>query len=325
MIPANERVCYTEDFPRSHKLGVVIRTSATIVSLTVLLVLAACKSPESSSGSFSVHQLEAARKAEVPLPASTPFDEAPNSRAAYLEAYRDGYRSGLVEYKVVFHPPDAGDAIRQAGWDAGNAAGYMALTYGPPVPPPTKCPFGHGELKRVPIIYGMLFRNADLERKIENLEVWPGGCIRGDEKEQLVCPTCRYAFEPHLWNGGQWEPDPKLLRFKPDPFIAAWPVGENLTQNGLFSQRVRGGDVSGEEFFAWYKLSEADTDALVRKHLAQFAFKFARTERNFEGGHCLEYRAFRNPHYYLVGIIINSDPKGIFVHAERSAKKPRDY
>jgi hypothetical protein len=65
------------------------------------VVLSACRSTTPVS-TFDRGAIEGARVAEVPLPATTPFDATPNARAAYLESYRDGYRSGLVSFNVLF-------------------------------------------------------------------------------------------------------------------------------------------------------------------------------------------------------------------------------
>jgi len=71
-----------------------------------------------------MQQLDAARNADVPVPSATPFDSAPEPRAAYLAAYGDGYRSGLVSLNVLFHKPDASDTVRTQGWQAGASAGF---------------------------------------------------------------------------------------------------------------------------------------------------------------------------------------------------------
>ena len=190
---------------------------------------------------------------------------------------------------------------------------------------PTTCPFGHTELKRIPIVYGLLAMDADLQKKIDNLQVWPGGCILGDEKEKLVCKTCRYSFEPHFGYWSHRADNPKLLQIKPDPFIADWPVGKKETVGGSFYQHVRGKEVCGEEFYCWYKLSELEVEELVRKFLARFNFKFEREDRNAVGRHYIYYRAFQNSHYYLVEIMNDPGQKQIHVNAERSLEKPLYY
>src|SRR5262249_22133096 len=77
---------------------------------------------------------------------------------------------------------------------------------------PKSCGFGHTDVKRVPIMYGLLAMDADLQWRIDHLEVWPGGCIVGDEKEKLVCKTCRYYYEPLFGYWSKDTSDPKLLQ-----------------------------------------------------------------------------------------------------------------
>ncbi len=71
-----------------------------------------------------MQQLDAVRNADVPVPSVTPFDSKPEERIAYLDAYREGYRSGLASLNVLFHKPDASDTVRTQGWQAGASAGF---------------------------------------------------------------------------------------------------------------------------------------------------------------------------------------------------------
>jgi hypothetical protein len=164
--------------------------------------------------------------------------------------------------------------------------------------------------------------DPDLQRRIDNLEVWPGGCVVGDEKEKLVCKTCRYYFEPLFGYWSKDTSDPKALQMKVDPFIADWPAGENQTNRANFYQHVRNRGVCREEFYCWYKLSEKETENLVGQFLARFDFKFAREERNSVGRHYIYYRAFQEPYHYLVEIMNDPGVKEINVHAEKSVEKP---
>jgi len=105
-----------------------MRAFTTIFICGAVLILAGCKS-ESRTGIDPVQELAAAKVAAVPLPATTPFDSLPGERAAYLEAYRDGYRSGLVSLNVLIGQPAVGDSFYSArtnGWQTGVSAGFSA-------------------------------------------------------------------------------------------------------------------------------------------------------------------------------------------------------
>ena len=39
-----------------------------------------------------------------------------------------------------------------------------------------RCAHGHADLRDVPMVYGLLAIAPAFQRKIDNLEVWPGGC-----------------------------------------------------------------------------------------------------------------------------------------------------
>jgi hypothetical protein len=65
----------------------------------------------------------------VPLPASTPYDNNPKTRKAYLRAYRDGYKCALSGRHMV---PDtfSSDPVATAtefGWFDGEMAAGAAL------------------------------------------------------------------------------------------------------------------------------------------------------------------------------------------------------
>jgi hypothetical protein len=107
-----------------------MRSFFTILICFASLAFTGCKS-QSQTGVDASQQLAAARIAEVPLPAATPFDSLPNERTAYLEAYRDGYRSGLVSLSILIGYPAIGDSfysVRTYGWHSGASAGFGAHT-----------------------------------------------------------------------------------------------------------------------------------------------------------------------------------------------------
>ena len=101
-----------------------MRFYIVILSLPVLLLFSACQSQSHAKCDAAVQQIDAARNTDVPIPSTTPFDSSPESRAAYLDAYRDGYRSALVSLNVLFHKPDVSDTVQTQGWQAGASAGF---------------------------------------------------------------------------------------------------------------------------------------------------------------------------------------------------------
>jgi len=65
------------------------------------------------------------------LPATTPFDFDAEARIAYLDAYRDGYCSGLTSLNISYHDPeifsDAKVTLTTAN-PRGHKAGMMVST-----------------------------------------------------------------------------------------------------------------------------------------------------------------------------------------------------
>ena len=83
---------------------------------------------KNDTGSGVTQQITAAWNADVPMPPTTPFDSSPDKRAAYLEAYRDGYRSSLTSANVLFRMPAESDTVRARGWQDGASAGSKAMS-----------------------------------------------------------------------------------------------------------------------------------------------------------------------------------------------------
>jgi hypothetical protein len=66
----------------------------------------------------------------VPLPTVTDFDDNPKARAAYLEAYSQGYRARLTGDHSIYCSPRRGGIIETAseiGWLEGQTAARKAI------------------------------------------------------------------------------------------------------------------------------------------------------------------------------------------------------
>ncbi len=61
---------------------------------------------------------------------------------------------------------------------------------------PTECPDGHRELKDVPILYGKVSYDEQLQRDLADLKYVLGGCIVGKDspKTALICGKCRFRY-----------------------------------------------------------------------------------------------------------------------------------
>jgi hypothetical protein len=101
-----------------------VRCFIAILCLSMLVSLTACQSDKSADVYPPVDGLAVARTAPVPTPVTTPFDASPQLRAEYLEAYQDGYRSGLMGMNIIFRkPPKGASTACTRGWQDGGDAG----------------------------------------------------------------------------------------------------------------------------------------------------------------------------------------------------------
>jgi hypothetical protein len=86
----------------------------------------------------------------------------------------------------------------------GKSSAFGGRTHDPSPAELGRCPFGHANLKDVPIIYGTLVPDPETERQFRNLEACYGGCVVSEEspRRKVVCPDCGYRFEAdeRLWS-----------------------------------------------------------------------------------------------------------------------------
>jgi hypothetical protein len=191
--------------------------------------------------------------------------------------------------------------------------------------PPTVCPFGHTEIKKIPIAYGLLAQTDELQKQIDNLEVWPGGCCVGQEKDKFVCEKCRYSFEPF---GESWQKsaaDPAQLHFKVDPFLIDWPMNDHDGKPGRLYQKVKDSMVLSEELILWSHSSEKHLDQTIGAYLGKYRFNFARSEARLSNRHVIYYKAYTEGHFYLIAIESPTDSDILYIRVERSLEKPLYY
>jgi len=84
------------------------------------------------------------------------------------------------------------------------------------------CPEGHHPLKKVPVGYGLLKSSKELDQKVKNLEIIPGGCviIQGHSRAYyMVCEQCQYRMDPVT---EEWKKENK------DPAQFQHPLSETI-------------------------------------------------------------------------------------------------
>jgi len=111
-------------------LGLLIR----LITILFLVSFAGCASKSISMPSpdlkFTSERKEVSQLA-VPLPSQTPYDGDPSARAAYLNGFRDGWKTTLRMWENTrFTPPysQGGADVRAKAWDDGVKAGSHKAT-----------------------------------------------------------------------------------------------------------------------------------------------------------------------------------------------------
>jgi len=95
--------------------------------LAMFAVLCGCASAKDDLMVDYRARLALHKDAPVVLPSSIPFDDDAAARAAYLEWYREGYRSGLTGISITCcFPPGPYPRAQQKGWGDGQSQGLTA-------------------------------------------------------------------------------------------------------------------------------------------------------------------------------------------------------
>lgn len=131
------------------------------------------------------------------------------------------------------------------------------------------CPFGHPQVREVPIRYGLLLWTPELEKARDNLGFWPGGCSPLPEQQQLVCAKCRYAFDPYSGSWEKYGAGPSDLERPVSHFIVGLPCQKPGDDGFVASyQAVRNGRLCEE--YVTYR-SDRDTSGTLSAVLAHMS------------------------------------------------------
>lgn len=101
---------------------ITVRCTVVFLSTLMLLTVSSCKTGQRVSARKPVMD---ATVTEVPLPISTPYDYFGDGRTAYLEAYREGYQSGMPAFFNPYARVGVSDP-RSVGWHDGSFTARLA-------------------------------------------------------------------------------------------------------------------------------------------------------------------------------------------------------
>jgi hypothetical protein len=139
------------------------------------------------------------------------------------------------------------------------------------------CPFGHNNLREVPVHYGLMASDSSSLLAVDNLEFWPGGCVIGPESEKTitVCATCRFSFQKWSGNWEKYSPSPKTFERQLSPLISEFPILQSASDSVLsrvtYYQTIHNGSVVSEKLVYQSKSDSASVIADLRKFLSDIA------------------------------------------------------
>ena len=129
------------------------------------------------------------------------------------------------------------------------------------------CPEGHLPLKKVPVVYGLLMSSKELDQKVKNLEIIPGGCviIQGySAAYNLVCEQCQYRMDPVTEEWRKENKDPAQFHHPLSEIIREFPTKIGFQQESPnYVQHILEGRVVSEEVYCWSDIPQADLRAKI--------------------------------------------------------------
>lgn len=146
----------------------------------------------------------------------------------------------------------------------------------------TECPLGHKSIKHVPITYGLLMSSPELKKNIEDLNVWPGGCIKGGENFKIVCSECRYSYETYKDAWMKLGSGRNSFGFKLNKIVFDFPVIEAIKGAGSLrvSQMVKDKKSVFETLNYLSESTMGDIDKKIQVYLAKTKMGFKREKEN---------------------------------------------
>jgi hypothetical protein len=144
-----------------------------------------------------------------------------------------------------------------------------------------RCPFGHDHLREIPIFYGLLLWTPELHRQVDDLEVWPGGCVAMPWRTKVVCPTCRYAYEPgeRIWEKSS--PDPAAFARPLAPVVLGFPKPPD--NQLIYYQDVGPAGPVKEQVLYWSAEDTATIEARTVRYLQERGIAVRRETHNYPG------------------------------------------
>jgi hypothetical protein len=191
-----------------------------------------------------------------------------------------------------------------------------------------KCPFGHQQLKDIPISYGLLDWTPELIKKETNLKFWPGGCVVGPEKVKVVCTKCRYAYSAIF---KYWERNTnKSIDFviEQSQFVRNLPFirDEDSKSRVLYSQSVRNSKVISDAARYWTSTPLSKIDKAIQVYLNQYELDYKRsTETSYNREYIYHKAKDADGNYYLIELMYDGGSKSSHVSMERSIEQPYNY
>lgn len=106
---------------------------------------------------------------------------------------------------------------------------------------PARCPAGHEQIRRVPILYGYVSLTPEGQRLKEAGEIILGGCLfsdRHDAHARGICAECEYTFNPVEREWDRYSRDPASFGEPFSPSIMAFPIPSIPQENAPHYGRV---------------------------------------------------------------------------------------
>lgn len=184
----------------------------------------------------------------------------------------------------------------------------------------TCCPYGHEELKDVPVRYGLPAWTPEREGQAANQEFWPGGCVVMGEKTKVVCANCRYAYDANL---EYWEKrSENILGFERplSQAIAEFPTPKigQLKSRLNYYQRIDKDGTCSESVIYWTDLDADAVRSQVINYVKQNKAVPVEAKNRFTDRDTTTIKCPNAEGRFEIEIAYHGSSKQTFVHAKLS-------
>jgi hypothetical protein len=165
------------------------------------------------------------------------------------------------------------------------------------------CPFGHTRLRDVPIVYGLLSPNTEVDRRLKDLELWYGGCVISEDspRRKVVCPDCGYCYEAEERVWSKSADSPAALAMPLSDVVTGVPAPEGAVKSYHQMVTTTGLMIYERVYYYCHRVTPLDIASRINAHVQQcHRIRLEGTASQYPAGTSLNVRGRRDEDGWIV-------------------------